>query len=74
MSPGILVTPGYDGVMYELLYNGHIMALQVAPALKTSGNETNANLALLQFSVYNYTSILEIKGKGLVKRRWHLRW
>jgi hypothetical protein len=22
MSPGILVTPGYDGVMYELLYNG----------------------------------------------------
>ena len=56
------------------IYPGHIMALQVAPALKTSGNETNANLALLQFSVYNYTSILEIKGKGLVKRRWHLRW
>jgi hypothetical protein len=74
MSPGILVTPGYGGVMYELLYNGHIMALQVAPALKTSGNETNANPALLQSSVYNYTSILEIKGKGLVKRRWHLRW
>ena len=74
MSPGILVTPGYGGVMYELLYNGHIMALQVAPALKTSGNETNANLALLLSSVYNYTSILEIKGKGLVKRRWHLRW
>jgi len=53
---------------------GHIMALQVASALKTSGNETNANPALLQFSVYNYTSILEVKGKGLVKRRWHLRW
>jgi hypothetical protein len=34
----------------------------------------NPNPALLQSSVYNYTSILEIKGKGLVKRRWHLRW
>jgi hypothetical protein len=40
MSPGILVTPGYGGLIYELLYNGHIMALQVAPALKTTGNST----------------------------------
>ena len=31
MSPGILVTPGYGGLIYEMLYNGHIMALQVAP-------------------------------------------
>jgi hypothetical protein len=29
MSPGILVTPGYGGVIYEMLYNGHIMALGV---------------------------------------------
>ena len=40
MSPGILVTLGYGGLIYELLYNGHIMTLQVAPALKTSGNST----------------------------------
>jgi hypothetical protein len=32
MSPGILITPGYGGLIYDLLYNGHIMALQVAPA------------------------------------------
>jgi hypothetical protein len=36
MSPGILITPGYGGLLYELLYNGNIMALQVAPALKNS--------------------------------------
>jgi len=42
MSPGILVTPGYGGLIYELLYNGHIMALQVAPARIVSGNVTNA--------------------------------
>lgn len=42
MSPGILVTPGYGGLIYELLYNGHIMALQVAPALTTAGNSTKA--------------------------------
>jgi hypothetical protein len=32
MSPGILITPDYGGMIYEMLYNGHIMALQVAPA------------------------------------------
>jgi len=42
MSPGILVTPGYGGLIYELLYNGHIMALQVAPALTSAGNSTKA--------------------------------
>jgi hypothetical protein len=41
MSPGILVTPGYGGMIYEMLYDGHIMALQVAPAaLTSSGNNT----------------------------------
>jgi hypothetical protein len=40
MSPGILVTPGYGGLMYEMLYNGHIMALQVAPK-PTSSNSTS---------------------------------
>jgi hypothetical protein len=40
MSPGILVTPGYGGLIYDMLDNGHIMALQVAPALKTAGNST----------------------------------
>ena len=33
----------------------------------------NANPAYLQYSVYYYTSILEIKGKGSVRRRWHLQ-
>ena len=42
MSPGILVTPGYGGLIYEMLYNGHIMALQVAPALKTTGSNATA--------------------------------
>ncbi|HXV88278.1 MAG TPA: hypothetical protein VD710_04190 [Nitrososphaeraceae archaeon] len=42
MSPGILVTPSYGGVIHELLYNGRIMALQVAPALKPTGNTTSA--------------------------------
>jgi hypothetical protein len=41
MSPGILVTPGYGGLIYEMLYNGHIMALQVAPALTAAGNNTS---------------------------------
>jgi hypothetical protein len=36
MSPGILVTPGYGGLIYEMLYNGHIMALQVAPILNST--------------------------------------
>jgi hypothetical protein len=40
MSPGILVTPGYGGLIYEMLYNGHIMALQVAPAITITGNTT----------------------------------
>ncbi len=31
-SPSILVTPSYGSIIYELLNNGHIMALQVAPA------------------------------------------
>jgi hypothetical protein len=38
MSPGILVTPGYGGLIYEMLYNGHIMALQVAPVLINTDN------------------------------------
>ena len=38
MSPGILITPGYGGIIYEMLYNGHIMALQVAPKLTTSNS------------------------------------
>lgn len=42
MSPGILVTPGYGGLIYEMLYNGHIMALQVAPALTTTGSNATA--------------------------------
>ncbi|MGB0025853.1 MAG: hypothetical protein WBP64_03345 [Nitrososphaeraceae archaeon] len=40
MSPGILITPGYGGVMHEILYNGHMMALQVAPK-STSSNSTS---------------------------------
>lgn len=40
MSPGILVTPGYGGIIHEMLYNGHIMALQVAPKT-TSANSTS---------------------------------
>lgn len=44
MSPGIRVTPGYGGLIYEMLYNGHIMALQVAPALTpASGSNTTAS-------------------------------
>ncbi len=41
MSPGILITPGYGGVIYEILYNGHMMALQVAPSLTTTGKSTS---------------------------------
>jgi hypothetical protein len=41
MSPGILVTPGYGGVIYEMLYNGHIMALQVAPSLSNTAYTTS---------------------------------
>ena len=44
MSPGILITPGYGGMIYEMLYNGHIMALQVAPALTPSPG-TNTTIA-----------------------------
>ncbi len=33
----------------------------------------NANPAYLQYSVYYYISILEIKGKGSMRRRWHLQ-
>jgi hypothetical protein len=40
MSPGILITPGYGGLLYEVLYNGDIMALQVAPAHARAGNST----------------------------------
>lgn len=40
MSPGFLVTPVYGGLPYDVLYNGHIMALQVAPAHATAGNST----------------------------------
>jgi hypothetical protein len=42
MSPGILVTPGYGGIIYEMLYDGRIMALQVAPAL-TAGSDDNTS-------------------------------
>jgi hypothetical protein len=40
MSPGILVTPGYGGLIHEMLYNGHIMNLQVAPKI-TNSNSTS---------------------------------
>jgi len=40
MSPGFEVWPGYGGLIYEGLNDGHIMALQVAPVLKTAGNST----------------------------------
>lgn len=43
MSPGILITPGYGGLVYELLYNGNIMALQVAPARTVSNNITTVD-------------------------------
>jgi hypothetical protein len=36
MSPGILVTPGYGGLIYDMLVNGHIIALQVAPSLNST--------------------------------------
>jgi len=42
MSPGILVTPGYGGIIYDLLYNGHIMALQVAPAIGAPSPSANS--------------------------------
>jgi hypothetical protein len=45
MSPGILVTPGYGGLIYEMLYDGHIMALQVAPALATTTGGSNSTAA-----------------------------
>ena len=32
MNPGILVTPGYGGRVYEMLADGHVMILQVVPA------------------------------------------
>lgn len=32
MNPGILVTPGYGGRIYEMLADGHVMILQVVPA------------------------------------------
>jgi hypothetical protein len=41
MSPGILVTPGYGGLMYDMLVNGHIIALQVAPKPTNSTNPTS---------------------------------
>jgi hypothetical protein len=44
MSQGILITPGYGGLIYDLLNDGHIMALQVAPKLTTS-NSTAATTA-----------------------------
>ena len=39
ISPGILVIPGYCGLIYDMLYNGHIMDLQGSPSLtnKTEG-------------------------------------
>jgi hypothetical protein len=49
MSPGILITPGYGGLIYDMLYNGHIMALQVAPALKIGGNSTAEENSLTLF-------------------------
>jgi hypothetical protein len=40
MIVGMQVCAGYGGVIYEGLNDGHIMASQVTPALKTSGNST----------------------------------
>ena len=40
MSPDIVATPGNGGLLYDVLYNSHIMALQVAPACATAGNST----------------------------------
>jgi hypothetical protein len=37
---GMQVCAGYGGLIYEGLNDGHIMASQVTPALKTSGNST----------------------------------
>lgn len=36
MSPGFEVWPGYGGLIYEGLNDGHIMALQVAPRLNST--------------------------------------
>lgn len=44
MSPGILVTPGYGGLIYDMLYNGHILALQVAPVIASA---TTPNLVVI---------------------------
>jgi hypothetical protein len=47
MSPGIPVTLGYDGFIYDMLYNCLIMALQVAlSALTTAGNNTTTSLTV----------------------------
>jgi hypothetical protein len=40
MIVGMQVCAGYGGLIYEGLNDGHIMASQVTPALKTSGNST----------------------------------
>ena len=38
MSPGILVTLGYGGIIYDMLNDDHIMALQVVPAISNTEN------------------------------------
>jgi len=42
MTQGVAVAPSYGGIMYDLLSNGHIMALQVTPA-RSSTNSTTVN-------------------------------
>ena len=41
MSAGFEVWPGYGGLIYEVLNDGHIMALKVLPK-STSSNSTSA--------------------------------
>jgi hypothetical protein len=36
LSTGAQVTPGYGGIIYDMIYGGYIMALQVLPASSPS--------------------------------------
>jgi hypothetical protein len=47
MSSGSQVTPGYGGLSYHVLQDGHIMALKVLPA----GNSTTTNATSITTSV-----------------------
>lgn len=43
MSPGLLITLDYGGLIYDMLYNDHILALRVAPAIESpSPSEKNS--------------------------------